>query len=278
MLRALSIKALTEFAEVHADVDRARMVKVLAALDPLQLEIDARAYVTISGGTAVAPRLCRLWTGFTATQGGKTPHERRGFGYRDGRGGKSAQAIAEELNGARLKRPCRSSIFGAADVEGFLRFIGIPVLRSKLPRRFHRPHGVRVGRRLRKTMRRCRPSYRSGAEGRNGTPAEPSRTPKKLKLARALPAGNDEVRRDRRKARPALSARESMLRPSRRVQRAARRNHGIRRCGGPQSHEVSRGFCPRCLPATKRPANAGGWAMQQESESPWIWNGRRKTD
>jgi ParB-like nuclease domain len=54
MLRALLIKALVEFAKVTADVDRARMVKVLSGLDPLQLENDARAYVTISGGTAVA--------------------------------------------------------------------------------------------------------------------------------------------------------------------------------------------------------------------------------
>ncbi|HEX3747618.1 MAG TPA: DUF6551 family protein [Bryobacteraceae bacterium] len=53
-MRALLIKALVTFAKYTPDIDQKRMVKVLSAIDPLQLEIDARAYVSISGGTTVA--------------------------------------------------------------------------------------------------------------------------------------------------------------------------------------------------------------------------------
>ena len=54
MLRAQLIKALTEFAKKTPDVDRARMLKVLSGLDPIQLEADARSYVTIGGGTTLS--------------------------------------------------------------------------------------------------------------------------------------------------------------------------------------------------------------------------------
>jgi len=53
MMRAMLIKALTEFAKYTEDVDRARMVKVLSGLDPFQLEVDARACVSIQGGSSV---------------------------------------------------------------------------------------------------------------------------------------------------------------------------------------------------------------------------------
>ena len=64
MMRAMLIKSLTEFAKLTPDVDRERMLKVLAALDPLQLERDAQASVTINGGrsfTAMVEALNRLY-------------------------------------------------------------------------------------------------------------------------------------------------------------------------------------------------------------------------
>ena len=64
MLRASLIKALTEFAKLTPDVDRSRMVKVLSGLDPFQLEVDARSYVSISGGTstgAMVEAITRLY-------------------------------------------------------------------------------------------------------------------------------------------------------------------------------------------------------------------------
>jgi hypothetical protein len=64
MMRAMLIKSLTEFAKQTPDVDRERMLKVLAALDPAQLESDAQASVTINGGrslTAMAEAINRLY-------------------------------------------------------------------------------------------------------------------------------------------------------------------------------------------------------------------------
>jgi ParB-like nuclease domain len=64
MMRAMLIKSLTEFAKQTPDVERERMLKVLAALDPLQLERDAQASVTINGGrsfTAMVEALNRLY-------------------------------------------------------------------------------------------------------------------------------------------------------------------------------------------------------------------------
>jgi ParB-like nuclease domain len=52
-MRAMLIKALVTFAKYSPDIDHQRMVKVLSGLDPLQLENDARAYVSISGGTPI---------------------------------------------------------------------------------------------------------------------------------------------------------------------------------------------------------------------------------
>jgi hypothetical protein len=54
MMRSLLIKALVEFRKQTPDADRGRMVKVLKAQDPAQLEDDARACVSIKGGTSVA--------------------------------------------------------------------------------------------------------------------------------------------------------------------------------------------------------------------------------
>jgi hypothetical protein len=64
VMRAQLVKALTELAKAIPDIDRARMVKVLSGLDPVQLEADARAYVTIGGGStsnAMVEALTRLY-------------------------------------------------------------------------------------------------------------------------------------------------------------------------------------------------------------------------
>jgi hypothetical protein len=54
MLRASMLKALADFVKANPDVERPRFVKVLASMDPYQLETDARAYVSIKGGTTHA--------------------------------------------------------------------------------------------------------------------------------------------------------------------------------------------------------------------------------
>jgi hypothetical protein len=54
MLRASMLKSIADFYKANPDVDRPRFMKVLAGIDPYQLETDARAYVSIKGGTSSA--------------------------------------------------------------------------------------------------------------------------------------------------------------------------------------------------------------------------------
>jgi len=54
MLRASMIKALAEFIKLNPALDRPRFVQVLGKLDPVQMESDARSYVSIKGGTTSA--------------------------------------------------------------------------------------------------------------------------------------------------------------------------------------------------------------------------------
>jgi hypothetical protein len=54
MMRAQLIKALTQFAKANPILEHDRMLKVLSGLDPMQLEADARSYVTIGGGTTLS--------------------------------------------------------------------------------------------------------------------------------------------------------------------------------------------------------------------------------
>jgi len=54
MLRASLLKAVCDFISLNPDADRSRFLKILGAIDPYQLETDARAYVSIKGGTTSA--------------------------------------------------------------------------------------------------------------------------------------------------------------------------------------------------------------------------------
>ena len=54
MLRASMIKSLAEFIRTNPELDRPRFLKLLSGIDPYQLETDARAYVSIKGGTSSA--------------------------------------------------------------------------------------------------------------------------------------------------------------------------------------------------------------------------------
>jgi hypothetical protein len=53
-LRPTLIKALVEFIKERPDTDRGRMVDVLRAVDPDELQRDARSYMAIKGGTSKA--------------------------------------------------------------------------------------------------------------------------------------------------------------------------------------------------------------------------------
>lgn len=70
-MRAGLIKALAEFIKVRPDTDRLRMVDVLRAIDPDELERDARSYMAIKGGTSKAAMTEALDRLYTKTTGRK---------------------------------------------------------------------------------------------------------------------------------------------------------------------------------------------------------------